>query len=277
MKSDKDLNKLSDLERLPLLDLCEIQLQQLPHHGQVQRGGSQRSSTQPQLQRQSTREHQQRQTRSLAQFHSSCPFASEQGSSRDEPQHNSELILSTSGSGAGGSLLDSVLASDESDRHRLCGDIVASIAPAGGLDFRVGEKILMAGSGGFTLPLGTSSLAAGSMTEEVSCTVCGKPFQHVDNLRQHMNAHLGVKPYSCRRCPFRTTHRVYLWRHERQHNAAGESGRSLISCSVCSTIFLSDYSRALHQRRCQGDVPGLDRKRPPDQGEPSGRNHDKET
>ncbi|OQR71169.1 zinc finger protein 596 isoform 1 [Tropilaelaps mercedesae] len=141
--------------------------------------------------------------------------------------------------------------------QQLDGELIASIqAVAGstsstGLDFRVGEKILVAGAG--SGPTGTNMTVRG-IVDEASCTVCGKPFQHVDNLRQHMNAHLGVRPYSCRRCPFKTTHRVYLWRHERQHDAAGESGRDLISCSVCSTISLSDYSRALHQKRCQGNA-----------------------
>ena len=50
-----------------------------------------------------------------------------------------------------------------------------------------------------------------------NCHICGKEFIDTDNLKEHQNIHLDIKPHSCEICKKSFRNKCMLTRHLREH------------------------------------------------------------
>ncbi len=72
-------------------------------------------------------------------------------------------------------------------------------------------------------------------TPSRNCYFCGKCFMSQRDLRYHMNAHTGEKPYKCGICGKGFTQKANLKMHERVH-----TGEKAYKCSVCGNSYTPD-------------------------------------
>ncbi|XP_047740452.1 longitudinals lacking protein, isoforms H/M/V isoform X16 [Hyalella azteca] len=50
------------------------------------------------------------------------------------------------------------------------------------------------------------------------CSICSRSFSGKGALKRHILTHMGVKPYECRECGYKTCHRFNLVRHQKSHH-----------------------------------------------------------
>ena len=66
-----------------------------------------------------------------------------------------------------------------------------------------------------------------------TCSNCGKKFQSLSKLQQHIRAHTGEKPFPCDRCPSKFSHKGHLEIHMRRHTKDKP-----FACNLCSSRFV---------------------------------------
>lgn len=49
------------------------------------------------------------------------------------------------------------------------------------------------------------------------CSICNKEFVDYENLKEHLNIHSNIKPYSCTQCGKNYRNKCMLIRHKRDH------------------------------------------------------------
>ncbi|XP_005089515.2 zinc finger protein 316 isoform X2 [Aplysia californica] len=58
------------------------------------------------------------------------------------------------------------------------------------------------------------------------CQICGQAFHNRANLEGHMNMHLGIRPFTCKKCGKGYGHSKSLMTHEKNCKSVGSSGKS---------------------------------------------------
>ncbi|XP_023564840.1 zinc finger and BTB domain-containing protein 44 [Octodon degus] len=78
------------------------------------------------------------------------------------------------------------------------------------------------------------------------CPTCGMRFTRIQNLRQHLLIHSGIKPFQCDHCGKKFTRAHSLKTHHLKHEGAGR-----FQCQVCSATFTSfgEYKHHLRVSR----------------------------
>ncbi|XP_052766885.1 zinc finger protein 16-like [Mya arenaria] len=95
------------------------------------------------------------------------------------------------------------------------------------------------------------------------CEVCHKEFSTSSRLRDHMNVHSGITPFTCSICSRKFSKRSSLTQHYRYHR-----DHHSFKCSYCSKYFNSKYACSVHERLHTGEnpfrctVPGCDKTYP---------------
>ncbi|KAM6951158.1 uncharacterized protein FYW47_014686 [Aplochiton taeniatus] len=79
--------------------------------------------------------------------------------------------------------------------------------------------------------------------ESHSCSLCGKTFSRIGNLRIHQRCHTGEKPYCCLHCGRRFSHAGNLQKHKRVH-----TGERPYGCQQCGKTFSQSSHLKKHQR-----------------------------
>ncbi|KAJ8280605.1 hypothetical protein GJAV_G00056800 [Gymnothorax javanicus] len=75
------------------------------------------------------------------------------------------------------------------------------------------------------------------------CPTCGVRFTRVQNLKQHMLIHSGIKPFQCDRCGKKFTRAYSLKMHRLKHE-----GKRCFRCQICSATFTSFGEYKHHMR-----------------------------
>ena len=83
-----------------------------------------------------------------------------------------------------------------------------------------------------------------------TCGVCGKKFQKLSNLEDHILRHSEIKQFGCMYCPKRCATKQDLDRHLRSH-----SGEATFMCQFCSRTFVHRKTYANHVRKHLGQKP----------------------
>ena len=83
-----------------------------------------------------------------------------------------------------------------------------------------------------------------------SCGVCGKKFQKLSNLEDHILRHSEIKQFGCMYCPKRCATKQDLDRHLRSH-----SGEASFTCQFCSRRFVHRKTYTNHVRKHLGQKP----------------------
>ncbi|KAJ8266252.1 hypothetical protein GJAV_G00128290 [Gymnothorax javanicus] len=78
------------------------------------------------------------------------------------------------------------------------------------------------------------------------CPTCGVRFTRIQNLKQHMLIHSGIKPFQCDRCGKKFTRAYSLKMHRLKHE-----GKRCFRCQICSATFTSfgEYKHHLRASR----------------------------
>jgi len=83
-----------------------------------------------------------------------------------------------------------------------------------------------------------------------TCSVCGKKFQKLSNLEDHILRHNEIKQFGCMYCPKRCATKQDLDRHLRSH-----SGEATFMCNFCSRTFVHRKTYTIHVRKHLGQKP----------------------
>jgi len=83
-----------------------------------------------------------------------------------------------------------------------------------------------------------------------SCGVCGKRFQKMSSLEDHIMRHNYIKHFACMYCPKRCATKQDLDRHLRSH-----SGEANLVCQICSRTFVHRKTYTNHVRKHLGQKP----------------------
>ncbi|XP_077397727.1 zinc finger and BTB domain-containing protein 44 isoform X1 [Festucalex cinctus] len=75
------------------------------------------------------------------------------------------------------------------------------------------------------------------------CPTCGVRFTRIQNLKQHMLIHSGIKPFQCDRCGKKFTRAYSLKMHRLKHE-----GKRRFQCQICSATFTSFGEYKHHMR-----------------------------
>ncbi|XP_008306918.1 zinc finger and BTB domain-containing protein 44 isoform X2 [Cynoglossus semilaevis] len=75
------------------------------------------------------------------------------------------------------------------------------------------------------------------------CPTCGVRFTRIQNLKQHMLIHSGIKPFQCDRCGKKFTRAYSLKMHRLKHE-----GKRCFRCQICSATFTSFGEYKHHMR-----------------------------
>ncbi len=76
------------------------------------------------------------------------------------------------------------------------------------------------------------------------CPVCPNTYQFKHSLKNHMNKHLGKKPYTCKYCNISFTHNGSLSVHVEKHHI--DQLAKEFQCYICKESFISEESIKLH-------------------------------
>ncbi|WP_330927489.1 C2H2-type zinc finger protein [Candidatus Sororendozoicomonas aggregata] len=85
-----------------------------------------------------------------------------------------------------------------------------------------------------------------------TCRHCGRAFDRLDTLEQHIRTHTGDKPYICRFCGRGFTQQATLTDHIRTH-----TGEKPYKCDVCGKGFTRSGGLKVHKRTHTGEKPFL--------------------
>ena len=83
-----------------------------------------------------------------------------------------------------------------------------------------------------------------------TCSICGKKFQKLSNLEDHIQRHSDLKQFGCMYCPKRCATKQDLDRHLRSH-----SGEAAFTCQFCSRNFVHRKTYTTHVRKHLGQKP----------------------
>jgi len=83
-----------------------------------------------------------------------------------------------------------------------------------------------------------------------TCGVCGKKFEKLSNLEDHIMRHNTIKHFACMYCPKRCATKQDLDRHLRSH-----SGDANLVCQICSRAFVHRKTYMHHVRKHLGHKP----------------------
>ena len=83
-----------------------------------------------------------------------------------------------------------------------------------------------------------------------TCGICGKKFQKLSNLEDHIQRHSDMKQFGCMYCPKRCATKQDLDRHLRSH-----SGEATFTCQFCSRNFVHRKTYSTHVRKHLGQKP----------------------
>ena len=83
-----------------------------------------------------------------------------------------------------------------------------------------------------------------------TCGICGKKFQKLSNLEDHILRHSEIKQFGCMYCPKRCATKQDLDRHLRSH-----SGEATFLCQFCSRTFVHRKTYTNHVRKHLGQKP----------------------
>lgn len=86
--------------------------------------------------------------------------------------------------------------------------------------------------------------------KQFECLFCGKIFNYLSSLKDHIRRHSGEKPFSCSVCGKRFAQKTYLKLHQRVH-----SGEKPYSCPDCGKSFSQKSSLNIHLRTHTGEKP----------------------
>ncbi|XP_037285892.1 uncharacterized protein LOC119178754 isoform X2 [Rhipicephalus microplus] len=85
--------------------------------------------------------------------------------------------------------------------------------------------------------------------EMFHCTECGKTFERIKTLRNHLKWHKMDKPHLCHLCPSRFTQKRNLYYHVMMHK-----GEKPHTCPICKKLFSRTEHLKVHMRRMHSGV-----------------------
>ncbi|KAI5721514.1 hypothetical protein M8J77_021704 [Diaphorina citri] len=83
------------------------------------------------------------------------------------------------------------------------------------------------------------------------CFTCNYHTYKSGHMRQHINGHVGIKPYKCLHCSYKSTQSSCLGRHMRIH-----TGEKPYACSLCDLKF-SQNSQLKYHLTTRHDLPDM--------------------
>ncbi|XP_061428132.1 zinc finger and BTB domain-containing protein 17-like isoform X2 [Lethenteron reissneri] len=100
------------------------------------------------------------------------------------------------------------------------------------------------------LCVGQEALERHTKAHKHVCEICGKNFTSSNNLTQHMNLHLDVRPYKCQYCDVAFHRNNSLWSHiKARHNY----GLPAYQCTHCNKRFATPSQLTHHLRYHTGE------------------------
>ncbi|XP_068998401.1 zinc finger protein 2-like [Embiotoca jacksoni] len=99
-------------------------------------------------------------------------------------------------------------------------------------------------------PASESHGDADARNNSLKCTVCGRVFKYMSDVKRHLKIHTGERPFPCNTCGRRFFMKQHLKAHIRTH-----TGERPYTCKICDKSFGQSSALSVHTRTHTGERP----------------------